>query len=29
MIQIERNIVQAEGQVIGEFTGTTKRKEQS
>ncbi|CAC9976183.1 DUF4255 domain-containing protein [Flavobacterium panici] len=29
MIQIERNIVQAEGQVIGEFSGTTKRKEQS
>jgi hypothetical protein len=29
MIQIERNIVQAEGQVIGEFTGKTKRKEQS
>ncbi|EJL64864.1 DUF4255 domain-containing protein [Flavobacterium sp. CF136] len=29
MIQIERNIVQAEGQVIGEFTGITKRKEQS
>ena len=29
MIQIERNIVQAEGQVIGEFSGITKRKEQS
>jgi hypothetical protein len=29
MIQIERNIIQAEGQVIGEFTGKTKRKEQS
>ena len=29
MIQIERNIVQAEGQLIGEFSGTTKRKEQS
>ncbi|WP_242410293.1 DUF4255 domain-containing protein [Flavobacterium sp. Root901] len=29
MIQIERNIVQAEGQLIGEFTGITKRKEQS
>lgn len=29
MIQIERNIVQSEGQVIGEFTGITKRKEQS
>ncbi|MCV2485087.1 DUF4255 domain-containing protein [Flavobacterium sp. SH_e] len=29
MIQIERNIAQAEGQLIGEFTGVTKRKEQS
>ena len=29
MIQIERNIVQAEGQLIGEFSGITKRKEQS
>ncbi len=29
MIQIERNITQAEGQLIGEFTGVTKRKEQS
>ncbi|MET3026053.1 DUF4255 domain-containing protein [Flavobacterium sp. UW10123] len=29
MIQIERNIAQAEGQVIGEFTGITKKKEQS
>lgn len=29
MIQIERNIAQAEGQLIGEFSGITKRKEQS
>lgn len=29
MIQIERNIAQAEGQLIGEFTGITKKKEQS
>ena len=29
MIQIERNIVQAEGQLIGDFAGITKRKEQS
>lgn len=29
MIQIERNIAQAEGQLIGEVTGITKRKEQS
>jgi hypothetical protein len=29
MIQIERNIAQAEGQLIGEFSGVTKRKEQS
>lgn len=29
MIQIERDIAQAEGQLIGEFTGITKRKEQS
>ncbi|MCD9576648.1 DUF4255 domain-containing protein [Flavobacterium soyae] len=29
MIQIDRNIAQAEGQLIGEFTGITKRKEQS
>jgi len=29
MIQIERDIVQAEGQLIGEFSGITKRKEQS
>ncbi|RKR05607.1 uncharacterized protein DUF4255 [Flavobacterium sp. 90] len=27
MIQIERNITQAEGQLIGEFSGVTKRKE--
>ncbi|MXO04502.1 DUF4255 domain-containing protein [Flavobacterium sp. HBTb2-11-1] len=29
MIQIERNIAQAEGQLIGGFTGITKKKEQS
>ncbi|MDQ8012996.1 MAG: DUF4255 domain-containing protein [Flavobacterium nitrogenifigens] len=29
MIQIERNIAQAEGELIGEFTGITKKKEQS
>ena len=29
MMQIERNIAQAEGQLIGEFTGITKKKEQS
>lgn len=29
MIQIERNITQAEGHLIGEFTGITKKKEQS
>lgn len=29
MIQIERNIAQAEGHLIGEFTGITKKKEQS
>lgn len=29
MIQIERNIAQAEGQLIGEFSGITKKKEQS
>ncbi|WP_417940727.1 DUF4255 domain-containing protein [Flavobacterium sp. RS13.1] len=29
LIQIERNIAQAEGLLIGEFKGTTKRKEQS
>jgi len=29
MIQIERDIVQAEGQLIGEFSGITKKKEQS
>ena len=29
MIQIERNIAQAEAHLIGEFTGITKKKEQS
>ncbi|MBO9584827.1 MAG: DUF4255 domain-containing protein [Flavobacterium sp.] len=29
MIQIERDIAQAEGQLIGEFSGITKKKEQS
>ncbi|TDO68918.1 uncharacterized protein DUF4255 [Flavobacterium chryseum] len=29
LIQIERNIVQAEGQLIGEYKGISKRKEQS
>ncbi len=29
MIQIERDIIQAEGQLIGEFSGITKKKEQS
>ncbi|ABQ06165.1 DUF4255 domain-containing protein [Flavobacterium johnsoniae] len=28
LIQIERNIVQAEGQLIGEFSGITKKKDQ-